>query len=94
MVSSMVSSMVMSRRGALLAALVATAALLAPAAAEACAVCYGNAESPVIEGTKLSIVFMVALTYLLLGGGIAGFLLTRRHRLRAASTQPASGSPR
>jgi hypothetical protein len=81
-------------RGSALAALFTGAGLLAPAVAEACAVCYGAAESPVIAGTRLSIVFMVVLTYLLLGGGIAGFLLTRRHRLRAASTQPASGSPR
>jgi hypothetical protein len=66
----------------------AAAALLAPAAARACAVCYGNAEAPVITGTRLSIVFMLALTYLLLAGIVFFFLFARRQRLRAAAAAP------
>ena len=50
----------------------------------ACSVCFGAAQDPVVEGTKLSIVFLLGLTYLLLGGGIGMVLVVRRKALRAA----------
>jgi hypothetical protein len=47
----------------------------------ACSVCWGAAQDPIIHGTKLSIVFLLALTYLLLGGGIGMVVLVRKkHR--------------
>ncbi len=46
----------------------------------ACSVCYGAAESPVIRGAEMSILFMIVVTYLTVGGGIIGFLLLLRHR--------------
>jgi hypothetical protein len=73
-------------------ALAAAGGALLPATARACAVCYGRAEAPVLEGTRLSVVFLLVLTYLLLGGGVAGFLLRRRraverqNSIRTAST--------
>ena len=55
------------------------AAAVAPTAARACAVCYGAADDAMVDGTRLSVVFMLALVYLLLGGGVGMFLLGRRH---------------
>ena len=49
-------------------------------ASYACSVCYGAAESPVIRGAELSILFMIVVTYLTVGGGIIGFLLLLRRR--------------
>lgn len=54
----------------------------------ACSVCWGNAQDPVIHGTKLSIIFLLALTYLLLGGG-AGLMMVLRRRARRAGAGPA-----
>jgi hypothetical protein len=57
----------------------------------ACSVCWGAAQDPVVHGTKLSIVFLLLLTYLLLGGGVGMFVAIRRKALRAArSSHPAS----
>lgn len=81
--------------GWLPALVAAGAAAWLPSAAHACAVCYGAAESPVITGTRLSIVFLLVLTYLLLGGGIAGFVLLRRRAIRntdATAPRPLAAS--
>lgn len=56
----------------------------------ACSVCWGAAQDPVVEGTKLSIVFLLGLTYLLLGGGVGLVLVVRRKALRAAAV---AGTP-
>lgn len=74
------------------AAAATAAALLAPAAAHACAVCYGQAEAPVLDATRLSIVFLLALTYLLLGGGIALFVALRRRSLATAGIAAIRGA--
>ena len=55
-------------------------AFLQVASAWACSVCYGAAESPVIRGAELSILFMIVVTYLTVGGGVVGFLLLLRRR--------------
>ena len=52
----------------------------------ACSVCWGAAQDPVVHGTKLSIVFLLGLTYLLLGGGVGMVFLVRRKALRTVST--------
>jgi hypothetical protein len=77
-----------ARRLASGAGLAAVLSLLAPRAAHACAVCYGAASDPMIEGTRWSIVFLLVLTYLLLGGGAALFVLARRSS-RARGRVPA-----
>ena len=59
----------------------------------ACSVCWGAAQDPVVEGTKLSIVFLLGLTYLLLGGGVGMVLLLRRRALRAAGATPSIDQP-
>ena len=56
--------------------------VLAPAAARACAVCYGAGSDPMIDGTRWSVVFLLILTYLLLGGGGVLFVLARRSARR------------
>ena len=57
-------------------------ALLAGAGdALACAVCYGQAEGDVISGAKLSILFLGALVYVVIGGGV-GVLFALRRRVR------------
>ena len=55
----------------------------------ACSVCWGAAQDPVVHGTKLSIVFLLGLTYLLLGGGVGMVFLVRRKALRAAAESAA-----
>lgn len=59
--------------------------LLAPAAARACAVCYGAGSDPMLDGTRWSVAFLLILTYLLLGGGGALFVLARRRARRDAA---------
>lgn len=76
------------RLAARAAAAAALATAVLPAVAQACAVCYGNADGRMIDGTRLSVIFLLGLTYLLLGGGVGLFLLSRRHhrKLSAAAT--------
>jgi hypothetical protein len=57
----------------------------------ACSVCWGASQEPVVHGTKLSIVFLLGLTYLLLGGGVGMVLLVRRNALRTAAANGAAG---
>ena len=59
----------------------------------ACSVCWGAAQDPVVEGTKLSIVFLLGLTYLLLGGGVGLVFVVRRKALRAAAAAGTSVHP-
>ena len=74
------------------AAMAALAGIALPAAARACAVCYGAADDRMIDGTRLSVLFLLGLTYLLLGGGVGMFLLARRrHRNAPAPTNPSQG---
>jgi len=56
--------------------------LLAAAPATACPVCFGEAESGIIDGVRWAIVFMGALVYALIGGGIALVIVLRRRALR------------
>ena len=60
--------------------------------AEACAVCWGGAsDSAMIDGAKMSILFMAALIYTVLGGFIAGFVVIGRRAHRTA-LEGAAGS--
>jgi len=60
---------------------VALVALVWAGEASACPVCYGGAEGEVIEGAKLSVIFMGALVYAVMGGGVAMVVVARRRGL-------------
>lgn len=62
------------------AALVAGWLVAAPAFA--CPVCYGQAEGSVIDGAKLSVIFLGALVYVLIGGGIALAVVVHRRAVK------------
>ena len=48
-------------------------------AAAACPVCFGEAEAPILDGARLAIVFMGALTYLLItAAGVVVWLIRRK----------------
>ncbi|HSR66830.1 MAG TPA: hypothetical protein VLU25_02720 [Acidobacteriota bacterium] len=47
----------------------------------ACEVCYGKAESPIIDGMNMSVLFMLATTYVLIVGMAGGFFVLRRKAL-------------
>lgn len=55
----------------------------------ACPVCYGEADNAVIDGAKLSVIFMGALVYVLIGGGIA--LAVIAHRRAVKNLDPHKG---
>lgn len=86
----------MSRRNLVLC-LAAVAMLTAATSSFACTVCFGESDDPIVKGAEASVLFMVVVTYLLLGSGVAGFFLLRRRARRlaeqnvaATSTQPSS----
>ena len=83
----------MSRRVAALALLLGVVAILVGAGdAQACAVCWGNVDSPIIDGVKASIAFMGALVYLVLGGGAVAMVVIRRKALAGAAGEAAPPS--
>jgi len=67
-------------RGLLVAALLAVAAR-----SHACPVCFGDIDSPIIDGLQSSILFMVGVTYFEILSGVAAFILLRRRARRLAS---------
>ena len=52
------------------------------APAFACPVCYGGASGSMIDGAKLSVIFLGALVYLVIGGGVAMFVVLRRRAIK------------
>lgn len=68
----------------------ATLALLSLAtSAFACPVCFGDSDDPIVKGVEASVLFMVGVTYFLLGGGVITFILLRRRAKRLAALQTA-----
>lgn len=76
----------MSRRAALRAALTALAAALTPAAARACAVCFGAADSKMTEGMNAGILVLLGFVALVQVGFVAMFLHFR-HRSKKLKEQ-------
>ena len=70
-----------ARRAAVVLAALALAILLAAEAA-ACPVCFGETDDQVVDGVRWSVVFLGALVYVLMGGGVAMFLVLRRRARR------------
>lgn len=63
--------------------------LLLARPALACPVCYGQADNAVIDGAKLSVIFLGALVYVLIGGGVA--LAVVAHRRAVKNLDPRRG---
>lgn len=62
-------------------------AVLAAPRAFACPVCYGEADSGILDGARLSVIFMGLLTYGMIGGGLGIFLALRRRVRRLQQQQ-------
>ncbi|MEM7482231.1 MAG: hypothetical protein AAF481_13730 [Acidobacteriota bacterium] len=74
-------------RAATTTVLVIAALFLWPGDLLACPVCYGEAEEPVIDGARWSIIFLGGLLYAMIGGGLTLFLLLRRRAQRLQEPQ-------
>lgn len=62
-----------------------TVAMLAGAtSAFGCTVCFGESDHPIVKGAEASVLFMVIVTYGLLGSGVVSFILLRRRARRLA----------
>jgi len=79
----------MSRRRIVLG-LAAGAMLAFAASAFGCTVCFGESDHPIVKGAQASVLFMVAVTYLLLAGGVASVFLLRRRARRLAEQHATS----
>lgn len=55
-----------------------------PATADACAVCFGDVDTPAVEGVKMAVFTLMGVTGTVLSG-FAGFFLNLRRRAREIS---------
>jgi hypothetical protein len=62
--------------------------LLAPATADACPVCFGGIESPLLDGARLGVLALALVTVCVLGAFAAWF--RRLARLEAEATRETS----
>jgi MFS-type transporter involved in bile tolerance (Atg22 family) len=53
----------------------------------ACPVCFGAEETPMIDGAKLGIIVMLAITFAVQGGFLAFFLYLRKRAKRNADVE-------
>lgn len=60
--------------------------MASPSSALACAVCYGAAEGPFIRGLQLSVLALLGVTYFVIIGLLACFVVLRRRVRLAANT--------
>ncbi len=58
----------------------------------ACSVCFGDSDHPIVKGLEASVIFLVGVTYSLLGGGVTTFFLLRRRAKRLAEPQTVSAT--
>lgn len=63
--------------------------LLSPAKLFACAVCYGQSDSPLAEGMNMGILFLLAVVALVLGGFVAFFIYLARRSAAVAAARPS-----
>ncbi len=67
-------------------ALVIAAMLAVASTSLACPVCFGESDSPIIKGAEFSILFLMGVTYALIGGGFATVIFLRRRQDDPAET--------
>lgn len=70
---------------------IVTVLLLSGLAAPAfgCPVCFGETDSPMVHGMQASVLFMMAVTYLLIVSGVVTFFVLRHKALRNAAVGAA-----
>ncbi len=56
-----------------------------------CPVCFGETDSPMVHGMQASVLFMVAVTYTLIVGGLVTFFVLRRRALSQSTIASAAG---
>lgn len=71
-----------SRFGAVLLALVVVCGLLTPRVLDACAVCYGDVDSPMTKGMNNGILVLLGVVAAVQGGFVGLFLSIRLRMLR------------
>ena len=81
----------MNRRR-LIIATAAIAMLACAGSALGCTVCFGESDHPIVKGAEASVLFMVGVTYMLLGGGVASVILLRRRAKRLAEQTTTSNN--
>ena len=75
-------------------ALATLALVLAPRAALACPVCFGNSDAPMAKATNSGIIFMLVIVGVMLTAFASFFIyLIRRANRVAADTVPADAAP-
>lgn len=74
----------------LLLVLASLAMLALASSAFGCTVCFGDSDAPIVKGLEASVLFLVAVTYTLLFGGVTTFILLRRRARRLGELQTAS----
>ena len=79
------------KKAALFHALVGIFLAAAASPAWACSVCFGKADSPIVKGVELSVIFMVGVTYTVITGGFASFFLLRLRARRKMLAEGAAG---
>ena len=53
----------------------------------ACPVCFGAAETPMIDGAKLGVLVLLVITLVVQGGFVGFFLYLRKHAKRIADVE-------
>ena len=70
--------------------LLAAALLLAPGAAHACSVCFGNGDSKLSQGMLAGVLVLLLVVLSVLGGFVALFIFLARKAAAAAALENAS----
>jgi hypothetical protein len=68
--------------------------LMAPRAAFACPVCFGNSDAPMAHATNMGIIFMLAIVGVVLTGFASFFIYLIRRANRAAVEAAAADAAR
>jgi hypothetical protein len=63
---------------------------LSPTISSACAVCFGNAESAMVQGTNIAIITLLSVTGSVLGA-IVAFALRMKHRSKLLERYKGNG---
>ena len=62
----------------------AAAVMIGSATTLACPVCFGASDGPMIDGTKLGVLVLLVITFVVQGGFVGFFLYLRKHAKRMA----------